>query len=442
MSYLVIKNVGECPVEGFITLGLSSARGNASAIGQFGSGSKHGVLTLLRMGINPVIYTGKTRIDFHTEHAELKNGVNYNKVFAKIGQAKPRELSMCLEYGAIDWTQVDMGLREFVSNALDACNGCVGQISVKIADKVQAEAGHTVVGVPLTPDVQRFYLELHNRFLQFAGRDKYEVLPKDNPGPAHIFRKGVFVRKAGGEHVNSLFDYNFGDDVPIDEARNMDDYACQTAATKMVIKDKSALKDIFHALATGKDVWETKMGDTWVLSCYGKSHAKVWQEAWEECFGHDAVAMTGGAHMFANSVKAKGYKPVIIETAGWYDAMVKVGIPTGFSVLDNVNDKGHAIYDATPTMLKKLNDMWDWIVTLKMHNGKTKPEVKGFRAMMQTDGEVMGYYKDGVVYIGMEYENTTKVMIEELAHYVTGYYDCTREFQDWAFRLSAAIIDM
>ena len=51
--YLLVQNPGVAPVEGYTLLGVSTTRncGVAGTIGQFGSGAKHAINTLLRAGL-------------------------------------------------------------------------------------------------------------------------------------------------------------------------------------------------------------------------------------------------------------------------------------------------------------------------------------------------------------------------------------------------------
>ena len=55
---LVIQNKGECPIEGFIVYGLSTSRNKEEKIGQFGTGNKHGINTLLRNKVKFRVFIG------------------------------------------------------------------------------------------------------------------------------------------------------------------------------------------------------------------------------------------------------------------------------------------------------------------------------------------------------------------------------------------------
>ena len=87
MNYLLISNVGVAPVEGYTLLGMSTTRdcGVEGAIGMFGSGTKHAINLLLRLGITFWIYCGLTRLEFFTEEEEINDGLGIKRV--QIGRA-------------------------------------------------------------------------------------------------------------------------------------------------------------------------------------------------------------------------------------------------------------------------------------------------------------------------------------------------------------------
>lgn len=440
MQYLTIKNRGVCPIEGFTVLGVSTARGNEGSIGQFGSGSKHGVLTCLRMGLNPVIYLDKEKIQFHTEPATLPGGHTYNKVFMKQGTKAPRELSMALEYGELDWDGVEMALREFVSNALDAVDGNPNEVSFKVVERIHPEEGCTVVGIPLTPDVQRFYNELKTRFLHFAGPKEMgkKIIEKQKASPAKVYRKGVLVRDID-EGMNSLFDYNFGSELRIDEACNLDSYSVKASIVTLLCNDDDALGKVLEALSDNGNLLEAELDAYYLKSHLRGSNIK---RVWKETFGDKAVLVPSSClpDMVAGAV-TKGFNPIRIHSGSWSSTLAGVGIPSLFSVLDDMNDEGHKISPATTKCQKCCDNVWKFLSVYGLTKGKTKPPVKMFMPVMNGGSTTHGYYKGGVVYISPDSATSKKVMVEELAHYITGACDMTRDFQDYAFRVAAALME-
>src|SRR5689334_6762544 len=110
--YLLIRNAGLAPLESFTILGLSTARGEAEKIGQFGSGSKHGILALMRAGITPRIFIGQDELVFSTHPAKMGEK-EYQEVRYTF-QGEQHKTGMCLEFGALDWDSPSMALREFI----------------------------------------------------------------------------------------------------------------------------------------------------------------------------------------------------------------------------------------------------------------------------------------------------------------------------------------
>ena len=61
-----------------------------------------------------------------------------------------------------------------------------------------------------------------------------------------------------------------------------------------------------------------------------------------------------------------------------------------------------------------------------------------------TVGVVRGFLRDGIVYVNEDSAHGASVelrqtVLEELAHYLTESKDCTRDLQDWAFKLAVRV---
>ena len=220
--YLLIQNPGVAPVEGFTLLGVSTTRGCGveGAIGQFGSGNKHAINVLLRAGLKVVAYCGKTRLDFQTRDDEIDDGLTrkpVKRVMCKLGGTSTRtiDLGWVLDFGAIDWTDLGMALREFISNAIDRTlreengefvPGHFGRPAARRPgrdEKIKAKDGYTRVYVEMNDEVQRYVDDLPKRFLHFSSdpsQVKKSFLPKadrnlNGKKTAVIYRAGVYVRE-------------------------------------------------------------------------------------------------------------------------------------------------------------------------------------------------------------------------------------------------------
>ena len=79
-----------------------------------------------------------------------------------------------------------------------------------------------------------------------------------------------------------------------------------------------------------------------------------------------------------------------------------------------------------------------------MDDGKARPPIRCFRKVMNGGAVVHGFLRDGMVYINEDLAVGASVelrqtVLEEVAHYLSGSKDCTRDLQDWAFKLAVRV---
>ena len=334
--FLCIQNPGVAPVEGFTLLGVSTTRGCGvdGTIGQFGSGNKHAVNVLLRAGLKVIVYCGKTRLDFFTRDDEVDDGLTrkpIKRVLCKLGGTSTRtiDLGWVLDFGVIDWTELGMALREFISNAIDRTvreeNGQFipamldGRLLVTTMpdDKIKARDGYTRVYVEVNEAVQKYVYELPKRFLHFSAdpsQVKKSFLPKADRNlgdtkTAVVYREGVYIREVTDYTDDSTYDYNFhGGELAIDESRNSSDYAIRASIAKLYRKATVAeLVPVFQALIEIKPVFESHLDPDYICSSYEKpkeEQTKAWQSAWQ-AVAADAVMCSPSASL-SELVHARG----------------------------------------------------------------------------------------------------------------------------------------
>ena len=435
--FLKIENPGVCTIEEMIVLGLSTARDNVDKIGQFGSGSKNAINVLLRHGISPIIYLGKTKVEFFAEPRRTRNK-NYSLVCYRIGNKK-RETGFALEMGELDWNHTDMALREIVSNAIDSVDDA-NSVTIEITEKTRAKGGTTRVFIPLTQNVQMFHNGLFDRFLNFDNRITKTILDKTEEGPARIYRKGVLVRQLESRQPNSIFDYNVGEDLKIDEARNLDDYSVMSACARVLRTKSTKLETVFKALRTNNDIWEGRFSQ-YHLWDYTDSTKKIWQTAWKNAFGDAYVAQNLDVYAAQIAID-NGHKVVIIDNAEWYAVLKKAGINTVYSVVNEIEGKGLKIVDTTPNAQNTLDTVWNWFEAVELTKDKNKPSVGCFRQIKREDDKILlGYYDklNSIIYINVEFDTNHKTMVEELIHYIGEVNDYSRNFQEFSLEMIVAI---
>jgi hypothetical protein len=473
MKYLMIQNPGVAPVEGFTLLGMSTTRdcGVDGTTGQFGSGNKHAINLLLRAGLKVIVYCGKTRMTFFTKTETVNDGLvekEVSKVYCKLGGTSTKliDCGWCLDFGAIDWNDTAMALREFISNAIDRTirekkefiralqidrdlEVCpVGESQRKARD------GYTRVYVEFSTEVQKFYGELPKRFLHFSENPDQvyqHMLPKaernlSNSKTAMIYRGGVFVREISETVYPSLFDYNFAPtDLPIDECRNSSEYATRAACAKLVKKaDADVLGTIFASLLAGEETFESAMDPYYLCpewSTPQEEETKEWKKAWEQTAGTSAngasaVLVDAEQPKVAEVIQRKGHKTKPVKSKGWVEAAGRMGVSTPKDVLDENESKGREIREATAAGMWATEIVWAWLEALDMLQDKTFPEVGTFSDIMSAESSVFGFQKGKGVYYREDIASDAnkfllKVAFEEVVHYVTGATDNSRDFQNF-----------
>ena len=459
--YLLIQNKGEAPIEGYTLLGMSTARncGVDGVIGKFGSGTKHAINILLRKGIEFHIYAGKTRLEFFYRIETINDGLGETetaRVYCRLSGDVNRTIDCgwCLDFGAMDWRETHMGLREFVSNAIDRTIRETGgfkaalkskDLRVDVEPNRRARAGYTRIFVSLHGEgVREFYEHRGVYFLHLSRPELVckRYIPKPSGTPPSVYRQGVFVRELRG--LPSVYDYNFADsEIDIDECRNSSEYGVRAAIANSINQaDADTLSELFHRMSQ-EDVYESSL-DTYYLGYHESEEVKAaWQKGWE-AFAGNAVASTASQEAVVEYAQKKGHRTVQVKSEAFVRTAEKMGIKSVVSVLGEKASEGKVPVPATEEAIAAVDRVWLWLERLSMTNGKSRPGVHCFRDLMNAGSETFGYYENGAVYIredqGGKY--LLKVALEECVHYVTGATDNSRDFQnfliDMAVELAAA----
>lgn len=444
IGYLRIQNDGVASEDLFLRIGASSSRGDASRIGQFGNGAVLGSIALLREGIEPVIFVGTKRLEYVVEE-EIEgvdprgNVARYNPLLVKISNKKPRDTGIALQYGALDWTP-EMGVREHISNAIDYSTSGMGGVRVDLVEHATPRAGKTIVYIPCKEGdvIHRYYQQIQSRFLHFAyssPADFPTVIDKgDADTPPNIYRKGVWVCQLEGEKP-SLFDYNLGEGLHIDEARNLGNRQCQDSCLPHITSNKKVITAVFRKVVQTGDFWEASLSK-WDLEYavrYDEARKTRWCDVWQNLYGDNTVIATSDHSLLIPYARDRGFRVLVVHSGAWFDAMSIAGIPTVLTALDNVSDKGCEIFEPTPAAIAVRDRVWDWVSLAGLAHEKEKPIVKSFRPIMDKAERLMGFYDSTKRYIGIrEGGELVECMAEEIMHHLSGDTDLTREFQTFA----------
>lgn len=478
MLYLKIENVGECPVEAFLTLGVSTTRyaGSDGTIGEFGSGAKMATILLLRETINPVIFCGKTRLEFYTEPLPVDDSISvhdFERVCCRVTRQFDKEnpdlptinrtekTSITTDYGAKDWNDINMAMREYVSNALDMTyrkTGSYKSVTIETVNdnQVRAKRGTTRIFVPLSQAIQKFYNELPKRFLFFNEQhilqSGLKVLEKRDRNIRRsspmIYKHGVLVRELLSP-LPSLFDYNLND-LQLDECRNSDEYTIQYYMSRALIDAPNhILRKYFDSFSSGTVYYEHKLPESYMSPSCHDGEEKVaarkqrWQAAWDEFAGENAVVSSEENKVVNEIAARKGYKVVEVKDSVLAAAKAN-GIKEANTVVTEDEKQGKEILPVTADVITTLDDVWEFLTYHgNFTKGKEKPAAACFNKIMTAESQTLGFYKDSTCYIHKDIsvgqsDILWQTMLEEVAHYITGATDNSRDFQDFAFRVVTA----
>lgn len=425
---LRIASRGVAAVESFTVLGASSSRGNSDKIGQFGSGAKHAILCALRERLDVTIYCGNTKIVPFTQPQTI-HGTDQQRVLFKIG-TRTETSSMTLDFGSLDWREpIKMMLREFISNALDAANGVWDDIVIEKVEKPRAKSDWTQVFIPLTASVEDYINELSQHFLQATNKQEKVLLPQE-PGNCRFYRKGVFVHEVKG--AKSLYSYNCGDELPIDESRNLDTYRVRNYAAELLCKDKTALRNVMRKIVNGdSEFYEA------TFSQYYLDGNKV-KEAFIEEFGANTYVESNA--MLAERAKARGVNVVVFPECGFYSVLSSY-VGKASSQLNLADQKNLTTFPASQELRKNVQAVWDVLKLLDHTHGKEFPPIlEEFNRNTECNEMICGFYdkSNNGVYIHRDHLSNWSTILEELLHYITGAHDETRDFQNIAFAVASA----
>lgn len=478
-TFLMIENPGIAPVEAITLLGVSTTRhaNTSGTIGTFGTGFKHAIALLLREHLPPTIFLGKQRLDFESREKTVDDGITsheYGQIFCKmsgVGRAKELSLGFVTEMGVHDWNDTSMACREIVANALDRAlreEGNHYSTTVRIVgeEAVAPKAGYTRVFIPMSYAIQEFHQHLGSRFLHFSEPESVSswllskrpsrAIGSERKATALIYKQGVFVRQIRSTNEESLYDYNCGDELQLDECRNVSDgdvtYKVASrwghASTRELVP---LLRSLVAINSGGKTYWEHTI-DASCLKLYGSperaenvERAQRWQRAWALATRSEGTVACSCLTL-AEHTEAKGYGVVIIPSQ-WITVLKSYGIATEIDILSADEQQGRQLTEPTADVLAALDDVWSAIVECGMHGTREAPEVDCFTATMSGGKEVLGYWNPqsdriavNTIIADGKSQMLYAVLVEECVHYLTKATDGSRDLQNFAFQLTAAML--
>lgn len=466
MLYLKIENVVNNPISSeFWTIWGSTTKREVKKedkriIGQFGSGGNHSIALCLRQSINPIIFNENQKLEFFTQPIQLDSitgsetqyqvGVNHSGKDNKGKSVKKREvLNHTLSFGSIDWTDISFAIREFVSNAIDACylqNLDHKSVVIEIVNEqqIRAKAGTVRVFLPLTQAVQDFYNKIGSWFLHFSNPELLEsaVFPRRNMNVtankgSMIYRRGVLVCEVNSTE-ESMFDHNV-DDITMNESRSVDSWTAMNKAASNIceLAEPRYLSILLNSFGKSTKYWEHTFS-SYQFSYIASERKEIWKKAWDSIHGDKAVVCSALTYDLCVN---KGYKPVIIPE-NYVRFIQNSGISSDTDVLTANEIDGKKVTDPSEDFVQATNIVWDKLSSLGLVHDREMPTIKGFDYDQSNNQIVFGFWeKDVVAYNNMMDKGLNEMLlhtvIEELTHHITKANDGSRDFQNYLIKVIA-----
>lgn len=460
MSFLMIENrVASVPsIDMLCTLGASGSRGNVGQIGQFGSGFPYSMALFAREGIlsDVKLCLGKDVYTFFTENVKSNTGNGAENVLSKIVMKKQNggkyPLNISTGFGELDWKDVTMGVREFVSNAFDGSMESFNthdNVSIAIVEDNQTRAkdGHIRIFLPLNGEIRRYYQAIATKFLMIDKEYNPAIsILSNGSNETRFYRKGVLVGKI---EKAGLFHYNIPD-LELKESRTLDKWAAINAAGRAIVttNDVSIVEKFIRAEYTDNKAYETTIDEYYLkiesISYRIRDEKAIkanWQLAYKNIFGG---AIVSSDKRVIETMQRKGIDARLVS-----EKLANVLADKDITIADKLvsNDEliGRTFLPATTSVINAVNELWSKLERHNLIGNRVPPSIQCFTQSMSSEAMTMGYYKDNTIFIHEDISVGNSIMLrqtvlEEIAHYVTGATDNSRDFQDYAFRVAATFM--
>lgn len=421
MKYVKIVSKSTTTPEDMFTLGVSTSRGKEDKIGQFGSGTLLGTLAWMRKyGTSPIFMINGKKVTFQTKDVTKGDGEIFKQVLMCSGRKKA-PLNVALEYGTLDWPTADLGLREWISNALDA--GAAPKELLVLTDKIEASEDEVAVFVPYTDLAKTYFDNIGEYFLQFTDWNGEKAIPKDKISKCRIYRKGVFIRELVAD---SLFNYNLH--FSINE--------CRTGSSDSIIQDieyhvtyyeedKGKLRQVRDAVLAKMDLVETSK----LYTGLGRHFVEVWKELIGK------VGLCPDNFVVANCT--------VIEPA-WHKTVVNaISELDGLRGVCEAEIRGYTISPPSEAVLAHYNKICETIEVVGLSDGLPRPKLIMYNTKNDEYPSFLGLYdrKTGEVMLWEKNTELGATMVHELAHHYThGADDHTARFAAFGHDVVEAIV--
>ncbi len=407
MKYLKIQNDGELDVRLISLMGGTTKSGNSYKIGRFGTGLKYSLSFLIRNNIDFKIFVGEKEIPIETK-SEVIQGTDFEILYID-GERSSISSSMGLDWEA--W----MIVREIWCNALDE-----GGSLREITENVTGEKGKTTFYLQNTSDIKQVTDKWSDYFIHdmkpiYENKENdFAIYPASDI--LKIYKQGVLIHQ--DKSHKSVFSYDIKT-APINELREYRGSLTYDLVGIIKNLDKNCVELFLSSLK--KDCYEYDMDYDWSMN---------FSKSWTEAIGQAKIISQKDIDSFkARQIPVDESSCIIVP-----DGLFKK-LATEFPSISAVRraDKVSSFYETFDANLEL--KIKQGLVILETCGYFVNPELKfiygvfgdpSVWAKINTDEKCIMFSQE--LSRKSLFEIVTTI-VEENEHFVSGFVDCTRNFQ-------------
>ena len=422
IKFLEIRSKGLIELQALSLIGASTKRGDNSMIGQFGSGLKYSIASILRQELPFLIFSGTDEIKVGRKEVEF-GGKKFNQI-----EFNGEPTSLTDSMGTEDWVGAWPFIREIYSNALDEDESA----KLSIVDEVRPTPGYTTYYIQANEDILKVYNSFSEYFANgtealFTHKDFKIYNPTENP---IIFRHGIRAW-IGKKTSKSIFNYDLND-VQINESR----------VVANIYTAHNQIADILEK-TTDKRVLRR-----WIQGVAGANTGLLEHE----CVRYSWCSTFNNPELMEVILEFKYYPIEIREMLEDEEKKGRLALQGDLlkrflnyapdmdciGLGENNKDTDKITIDATPSveLVDKVSDAVSMLNKTPYKN-RLNAEINYVRFSGKS---VLGQAKDGEILLSIKLDTYSvdeiaTIIIEEQEHLITDLNDETREFQNHLFRL-------
>jgi hypothetical protein len=417
MEYLKIQNDGELDIRLISLMGGSTKQGSSTKIGKFGTGLKYSLAWLVRNNIDFRIFVGEKETEIDVKKEVIQN-TDFNILYIN------NERSSITSTMGLDW-EGWMICREIYCNALDE-----GGLVKEITHEVSGLPGKTTFYIQNTGQIKETTQNWNDYFIPREStpifeNDRYAVYPANKT--LCIYKNGVLIHKE--ENEKGVYSYDF-----------------KHASINEMREYKGSLTcDLVYCISS----FDKKAAEIYLSTLTDECFEHGMDYDWSNSFSEGWMEAIGKAKIIADSdLKSLKERGVDIDEAEL------VTVPKGLfkklaDKFPNVSavrrsEKVHSFYEQQDSeAIKKIN------IALSILEGagyEINPELKWVVGVFgNPDVFAKINIDEKLIMFSTELKRKSNfqvvtTIIEEQEHFVSGYGDCTRSFQQHFINLFANIL--